>query len=975
MAVVLSLGHEVEPFYDALLAGKSGVSPIESFDATDFPTRFAGEIKARPAPARDSARSAACPPRTRRAPRRPQQAASAAARRGRMMQAAALAPGGCRAALPAAQRARLGAAPRPLRRAAGHTRRRQAAAAPAAAARPHAAAPAPVSGGGGGSGGGISLRQRRRGGVAVAAAAAASAWPGGAGEQQHVSFDAREAAAAPAVAPLPAPPRSGESLVEVLPYLLKLAMAERQLSWRLGAAFAFMLVSKAAGLSGPLFLKAAVDALGAAGDAALLPAVRCVLCFGLCGIVQHLTKELTYPTFTPISQAVARRVAYQTFSHVLELDITFHMNRRTGRLSRILERGTRSIQMLYRAVLFTFAPTAIELVFVVGLLATRFSPLVAGLVGGTFVLYVAWTLTMTQAAVEVRKQVNQLDNLTTSKAVDALLNAETVALFNNRQLEVSQYDHYLRGYQAAAIQTERLAALLNAGQSVILSAGLTCVMVAAVIGGPAGEAAMAAAAAGSGVVAAAASAALGRGGGAAVSGALGAAASPGDLVLLQGLLLQLWGPLQFLGWFYREIRQSLVDMEEFFDILKTPNSLPGGSVKLPDLPPSLAPAAAAAAAAGAASDGADRQSLVEAALRLEQQQHPHSPPPGARRNLGSADGGGFRGDAPDPALSISGLGLEVELDDVVFGYNEQRQVLKGVSLRILPGESVAVVGASGSGKSTILKLVTRLYDASGGVVRVNGVDVRDLQTASLRSAVAVVPQDTVLFNDTILQNIRYGKPTAGDDEVIAAAQLAHLHEAVLRMPDGYGTMVGERGLKLSGGEKQRVAIARCGGARGGSRGLAAAPAGWPLRACADAAAAAPAPARRRAPRSAFLRAPRLLVCDEATSALDTATEASILGSLDELARGRTSIFVAHRLSTVAGCDRILVLSEGRLVEQGSHGALLAAGGVYADMWRAQAAEDRAGAGAAPPPGSVEDGERESALVEPLPALSNTVMQS
>eukprot|EP00878_Enallax_costatus_P016674 GHUV01017494.1.p1 GENE.GHUV01017494.1~~GHUV01017494.1.p1 ORF type:complete len:347 (+),score=102.06 GHUV01017494.1:358-1398(+) len=284
----------------------------------------------------------------------------------------------------------------------------------------------------------------------------------------YVTYNARDTRPEPAK--LPPPPKSGEDLTHVLPYILKLALAEKQLSWRLGAAMILMLASKAAGISAPLFLKAAVDTLSA-GGAAILPALRCVLLFGLCGIVQQLTKELCHPTFTPISQAVARRVAYQTFSHVLELDITFHMNRRTGRLSRILERGTRSIQMLYRAVLFTFAPTFIELVFVITLLATQFSPMVALLVGGTFVLYVAWTLTMTQAAVEVRKQVNQLDNLTTSKAVDALLNAETVALFGNRQLEVNQYDHYLRGYQAAAIQTERLAALLNAGQSVILSAG------------------------------------------------------------------------------------------------------------------------------------------------------------------------------------------------------------------------------------------------------------------------------------------------------------------------------------------------------------------------------------------------------------------------------------------------------------------------------------------------------------------------
>lgn len=411
-------------------------------------------------------------------------------------------------------------------------------------------------------------------------------------------YDSRTAAPQPPVAALPPPPASSNDWA-ILPYLWSLAVAEKQMVWRMGAAFICMLASKAAGLGAPLCLKAAVDSLSAGHAAVLIPAVRWVLCFGLCGIVQHLMKELTYPTFTPVSQAVARRVAYQTFSHVLDLDVTFHMNRRTGRLSRILERGTRSIQMLYRAVLFTFLPTAIELLFVVGLLANRFSPMVAVLVGCTFALYVSWTLSMTQAAVEVRKQVNQLDNLTTSKAVDALLNAETVALFGNRQLEVNQYDTYLRGYQAAAIQTERLAALLNAGQSVILAAGLTCVMVAAVLWGPAveaAEAAMAAAASAAGntgTVAAAAAAGL-RG---VASAGASASASPGDLVLLQGLLLQLWAPLQFLGWFYREVRQSLVDMEEFFDILKTQNSLPSGSTFLPDIPPSLAASLAAAAAA------------------------------------------------------------------------------------------------------------------------------------------------------------------------------------------------------------------------------------------------------------------------------------------------------------------------------------------------------------------------------------------
>lgn len=352
------------------------------------------------------------------------------------------------------------------------------------------------------------------------------------------SYASLKAGGSPPVAPLPAPP-SVASATAVAAYLAKLAVGERKMLWRVGLAFVFMVISKAAGLAGPLFLKRAVDTLSAGAGDALVGAVRSVVAFGLCGVVQHLSKELQHPTFTPVSQAVARRVAYHTFRHVLDLDISFHLDRKTGRLSRILERGTRSVQMLYRALLFTFAPTALELVFVIALLATQFSAITAGLVAATFVLYVSWTLVLTQMAVEVRRRTLILDNLTTTKAVDALLNAETVALFNNRDLEVHQYDHYLRGFQEAAIQTEQLAATLNAGQAVVLSTGLTLVLISAVVGGSS------------------------------VAGVAGAAAtsrpfSPGDLVLLQGLLLQLWSPLQYLGWFWRELRQSLVDLEEFF---------------------------------------------------------------------------------------------------------------------------------------------------------------------------------------------------------------------------------------------------------------------------------------------------------------------------------------------------------------------------------------------------------------------------
>eukprot|EP00891_Asterochloris_glomerata_P006206 jgi/Astpho2/6206/e_gw1.00088.34.1_t len=486
--------------------------------------------------------------------------------------------------------------------------------------------------------------------------------------------------------------------------------------------------------------------------------------------------------------------------HVLDLDIGFHLERRTGALSRILERGTRSVAMMFRAVVFTFLPTIVELGLVTTVLARKFSASIAAAVLATFVLYVAWTTWMTKQATEVRKEVNELDNLTTAKAIDSLINYETVKLFNNELLEVTQYDQYLVGFQRASVTTEVISATLNAGQAIILSVGLTAALCLAARGG---------------------------------ASAAGMVVTAGDLVMVQGLLLQLWGPLNFLGWFYREVRQSLVDMEAFFKILSTQPTLPDGTQDLP----------------------ASRQGPAAAEIQNVRFSYP--------------------GGQPTP-----------------------REVLRGVSLRAAPGQSVAIVGSSGSGKSTILRLLVRLYDAAEGSVILDGIDVKDLKQASLRSAVAVVPQDTVLFNDTILNNIGYGRPEAPEDEIIKAAEMARLSDAIARMPNGYSTMVGERGLKLSGGEKQRVAIAR-----------------------------------------AFLRNPRLLICDEATSALDTATEQGIMGSLNELAQGRTSVFVAHRLSTVQQCDKIIVMSEGVVAEQGSHLELMAAGGLYAQMWETQAAKE------------------------------------
>ncbi|KAJ9529892.1 hypothetical protein QJQ45_022301 [Haematococcus lacustris] len=791
-------------------------------------------------------------------------------------------------------------------------------------------------------------------------------------------------------AALPEPPTES-TFAAVIPWLVKLAVAESKSWWRIALAFMCLVGSKFAvplefllcltcGNVKNLHPAASVQdyahtgargSNAAAKHMALLgnfnpidmitigAHVGMIACpcsirkhhsirYGLCDMLKHTFKELQAPLFTPVSQAAARRVAYHTFSHVLDLDIKYHLDRRTGRLSRILERGTRSIQMLYRAVIFTFVPTALELLIVCGVLAKAFNPLVGGLVLATFGAYVAWSVTLTQMAAAARKHVNTLDNATSAKAVDALLSYETVALFNNQKLEVcpvtttcmasqlcsnadkqlpcyededkvAQYNAYLKEYFKATVHTERLAAVLNAGQAIILAGGLTAIMVTALQ--------------------------VGKGG----------AVSAGDLVMIQGLLLQLWAPLQFLGWFYRELRSAMVDMEDFFAVLRTRSALRDGNQVLPASyqpasPPTLHQSIPALQHPTlVATNGNGRypnsqpaaHSVSNGSYGSSSSSNGHSP---SRSNNGvghhtpskdltvASSSSGPVGKREADALTpwsqglqqgqegherMGAQGLFIQLQDVKFGYSPERQVggqgedyTNGAAVDLTDkvesenGKSCAIgvtnPGSSGSGKSTILKLLTRLYDTDSGEVLLNGVNAKDLRLESLRGAVAVVPQDTMLFNDTIMQNIRYGRPESSEEEVVAAAKLAHLHDAVVRMPNAYSTVVGERGLKLSGGEKQRVAIAR-----------------------------------------AFLRQPRLLICDEATSALDSATEAQIMASLNELAAGRTSVFVAHRLSTIRSCDTIVVLRDGLVAEQGSHEALMAQPeGLYRAMWELQAAEQQ-----------------------------------
>ena len=495
-------------------------------------------------------------------------------------------------------------------------------------------------------------------------------------------------------------------------------------------------------------------------DVALKAAAMALVFSGIYKATSGVFTELRSVAFTPVAQAAGRRVALQVFNHVLNLDLKFHLNRRTGALQRIIDRGTRSVTMVFRAVVFTFAPTALELTLVCALLWKAFSWHVVAIVLTTFALYVSWTVKMTGYSADLRKIANVMDGETTGKAVDALLNYETVSVFGNVELESTQYDGLLRSYHEAALGSERASSALNAGQAVILSFGMIGVLVTAALG-------------------------IGRGG-VEVVGPI--SQRVGDLVMANGLLLQLWAPLQFLGFFYRELRQSLVDMEAMFEVMSAKSSVVDGTTPLPK--------------------------------------------------------------------ASESTGASIELKNVRFGYDDSRQVVKGVSLRIEPGQSVGIVGPSGSGKSTLLRLLLRAYDVNEGSVTIDGVDVRDATLKSLRDATAIVPQDTVLFNDTLLHNLRYGRPDASDEDVARAASAARLDGTISLMPDGLDTMVGERGVKLSGGEKQRVAIAR-----------------------------------------AFLRAPRLLLADEATSALDTATEVGILQSLQEVAEGRTGTCCISQILT------------------------------------------------------------------------------
>jgi len=595
----------------------------------------------------------------------------------------------------------------------------------------------------------------------------------------------------------PLPPMQGTrkdfaTLRALLPYLWP--AGSRSLRLRVAFAVLFLVAAKGVNVTVPVFYKRAVDALSPEVAAAVAVPVALIVGYGLARVLAQAFGELRDAVFSKVEQRAVRQAALRTFEHLHRLSLRFHLDRKTGGISRAIERGVRGIEFLLDFMLFNILPTLFEILLVCGILWSLYSVWFALATLATIACYIAWTLTITDWRIKYRQQMNETDSLAHTRAIDSLLNFETVKYFGNEAHEAHRFDAALADYEKASIKSATTLSLLNIGQGAIIAAGLVAVMVMA----------------GHGVA----------------DGTM----TIGDFVLVNTYLIQLYMPLNLLGFVYREIKRSLTDLEQMFQLLDEPSDIE---------------------------------------------------------------------DAPDaPALTVRGG--EIVFDDVRFAYDARRHVLNGISFAVPPGKSVAIVGPSGAGKSTISRLLFRFYEVTSGRILIDGQDIRSVTQQSLRAAIGMVPQDTVLFNDTVYYNIAYGRPDATPAEVEAAARLARIHDFVMDQPDGYQTMVGERGLKLSGGEKQRVAIART-----------------------------------------ILKDPAILLFDEATSALDTHTEREIQESLAEVSANRTTLIIAHRLSTVVDADEIIVLEGGRIAERGSHSNLLAQRGVYAGMWARQQEASRA----------------------------------
>jgi ABC-type transport system involved in Fe-S cluster assembly fused permease/ATPase subunit len=599
--------------------------------------------------------------------------------------------------------------------------------------------------------------------------------------------------------PLPADsgiPRTGRgdwhAIATLIPYLW-------EYKGRVVAALACLIAAKVANVGVPVLMKEIVDSLDARTAMLAVPLVLLVA-YGLLRLSTTAFTELREFLFAKVTQRAVRKIGLQVFRHLHALSMRFHLARQTGGLTRDVERGQRGISTLISFALFSILPTMVEITLVSAILIARYDWTFMAIAAGALGVYIAFTIGVTEWRTHFRREMNELDSKANTRAIDSLLNYETVKYFGNEEWEAQRYDQSLQRWEKAAVKSQTSLSALNIGQSAIIAVAVSLIMWRATAGVVAGNMTI------------------------------------GDLVLVNGFMLQLYVPLNFLGVIYREIKQAMADMERLFNLIN------------------------------------EHAEITDS--------------PGAK--------------------PLVVRGAEVRFEDVDFFYEPARQILFDVSFTIPAGHNIAVVGPSGSGKSTLGRLLYRFYDVASGRILIDGQDLRDVQQRTLRAAIGIVPQDTVLFNDTIEYNIAYGRPGASKDEIVTAAKLAQIHDFIVSLPKGYETQVGERGLKLSGGEKQRVAIAR-----------------------------------------AILKQPAILIFDEATSALDSKSEKAIQAELKQIARNRTTLTIAHRLSTIADSDVILVLERGRIVERGTHVALLASGGVYARMWRLQQDEERTAADASP----------------------------
>lgn len=575
---------------------------------------------------------------------------------------------------------------------------------------------------------------------------------------------------------------------DLLPYLL-------EYKYRVLLAIGCLVAAKFANLGIPVMLKQIVDALDVRNNVAsalLVVPIGLVVGYGMLRLSASLFAELRELLFARVTQHAVRQIALEVFQHLHALSLRFHLSRQTGGVSRDIERGTRAIQSLVSYSLYSIIPTLIEFVLVLGYFALNYDLWFASITLAALVLYIVFTIIVTEWRTHLRRTMNDMDSRANQKAIDSLLNFETVKYFGNEAFEAKRYDENLLRYQAAAIKSQKSLAILNIGQQVIIAIGLVLILWRATLGVANGSMTL------------------------------------GDLVLVNTLMIQLYIPLNFLGVIYREIKQSLTDLDRMFTLLESDREV----ADAPGAPP----------------------------LRIEDQLR----------------------------------GPELRFENVSFHYESNRQILHDVSFVIPAGTITAVVGRSGAGKSTLARLLFRFYDVQSGQILIDGQDIRQVQQASLRQSIGIVPQDTVLFNDTIGYNIAYGRPGATEQEIAAAARAAQMSQFIEHLPDGYATQVGERGLKLSGGEKQRVAIART-----------------------------------------LLKQPSMLVFDEATSALDSKTERALQEELTGLARNRTTLIIAHRLSTIVHADQILVMDHGRVIERGTHQQLINLDGVYTQMWQMQ----------------------------------------